>query len=223
MSSESLHPISIHIPVELSHFAIPPQQFLQKSSNFDNLAVGAFIFSAPDRNSASPARLLLVQRAAAEKAFPHCWEVPGGKAELTDPTVLHSVAREVFEETGLHLTRLVRTIGDGVSFQGGGTDRWFKLSFEIRVAEMDGCYPALNVLVNENNSGKEGKNAGLATKESAIPPSISICLDPTEHQDFRWITEEEVKGSEEHENTLQLVSDDQKSVILEAFRLHSRG
>ncbi|MCJ1238674.1 hypothetical protein MMC14_006665 [Varicellaria rhodocarpa] len=220
MSSESPHPVSIHIPAELSHLIIPPQQFLQMNSEIDNLAVGAFIFS-PSATTPSTTRLLLIQRAATERAFPHCWEVPGGGAEYTDPTVLHSVAREVFEETGLHLTKLVRRIGNGIKFETRKhVDRWLKLSFEIEVAELKGYYPAHSVLVNEADSEQEGEKQRIASEESAIHPSISICLDPTEHQDFRWVTEEEVRNSE---NRLQLVSDDQKGVILEAFRLHRIG
>ena len=199
---------------------IPPQRFLQKNSDIDNLAVGAFIFS-PSIATPSTTRLLLIQRAATERAFPHCWEVPGGGAEHTDPTVLHSVAREVFEETGLHLTRLVRTIGDGTRFEARrNVDRWLKLSFEIEVAELKGYYPADNVDLNEAVSEQESENEKNVLEESAIPPSISICLDPTEHQDFRWVTEEEVRKCENH---LQLVSEDQKAVILEAFRLHRNG
>ena len=221
MSSESPHPISIHIPPALSHLATSPHQFLQNNSELDNLAVGAFIFSSPEIVTPSSVRLLLIQRAATERAFPHCWEVPGGSAEFTDPTILHSVAREVFEETGLHLTRVVRTIGDGVRFESAkGIDRWLKLSFEIEVAELIIYHAAPSASIDDNDLHPERETERLATAESAIP-FISICLDPIEHQDFRWITEEEVRSNEGHESGLQFISAEQKSVILEAFRLHN--
>jgi 8-oxo-dGTP pyrophosphatase MutT (NUDIX family) len=58
-----------------------------------------------------------------ERSFPNLWEVPGGSPELSDPTILHSVAREAFEETGLRLTKFVRQIGDGVEFNTGPKKR----------------------------------------------------------------------------------------------------
>ena len=130
-------PIHIHIPPSLTRFAITPSEFLQENPTFTNLAVGACIF-APlvDRQSgtASP-RLLLIQRAATERGFLNRWEVPGGSAEVGDPTLVHSVAREVFEETGLRLTRFLRAIGNGIQFTTGKNATWMKLTFEIEVQE----------------------------------------------------------------------------------------
>lgn len=143
-STADPEPISIHISPALRHLAIPLKDFLHNHPQYACLAVGAFVFApAHYVTSSSPeptsSRLLLVQRAASEKAFPNLWEVPGGSSEHSDPTILHSVAREVFEETGLHLTRLVRQIGRGVEFsvgRSGGPERWLKLSFEIEVTEI---------------------------------------------------------------------------------------
>ena len=145
-STENPEPISIHISPTLKHLTIPLKEFLHNHPQYACLAVGAFIFapahqvtsSSPETTS-SVSRLLIVQRAASEKSFPTLWEVPGGSSEHSDPTILHSVAREVFEETGLHLTRLVRQIGKGVEFsvgRSGGPERWLKLSFEVEVTEI---------------------------------------------------------------------------------------
>jgi len=130
-------PIHIHIPQSLAHLTVPLSTYLQKNSPFTNLAVGACIFACTAAHQSSPSqlRLLLVQRAATERGFPNLWEIPGGSAEEGDPTILHSVAREVFEETGLRLTRFVRAVGDGIQFTTGRQNKWMKLTFEIEVQE----------------------------------------------------------------------------------------
>ena len=143
-STQETKPISIHISPALKHLAVPLKYFLKNHPEYACLAVGAFIFwpahhvTTPSSESNS-SRLLLVQRAASETAFPDRWEVPGGSSEHSDPTILHSIAREVFEETGLRLTRVVQQVGNGVKFTTGRNDKsqqWLKLSFEIEVAEI---------------------------------------------------------------------------------------
>ena len=131
-------PISIHIPQTLTSLAITPKSFLEKHPSYSRLVVGACIFSLSDETPSSTPRVLLVQRAVTEYAYPSCWEIPGGSCEADDPTILHSTAREVFEETGLHLTRVIRKIGDGMSFTSGpehNLKHWLKLTFEVEVLE----------------------------------------------------------------------------------------
>ncbi|KAI9720166.1 MAG: hypothetical protein M1812_002984 [Candelaria pacifica] len=85
--------------------------------------------------------LLLVQRSL-DDTLPDRWEIPGGSCDTTDPTLFHSLAREVFEETGLHVTRIVREVGPGERFQTGNPHSkqppktWLKLSFEVEVEEV---------------------------------------------------------------------------------------
>ena len=221
-------PISIHIPPDLQHLAVPLQQFLEKHPSYSCLAVGAFIFSISNVASLSnPPRLLQVQRSASERAFPNLWEVPGGSSELTDPTILHSVAREVFEETGLHLTRFIRQIGSGSEFVTGPKSRpkrWLKLHFEIEVAEIG---IALIQGLSSCNFGRDGQESATEQQENPrnvfSSTSIEICLDPMEHQDYRWVSEDDVEAARYNEESHKLVSDDQKRVALQAFRMHNQG
>ena len=54
---------------------------------------------APD---ASPCtRVLATRRPGMMRAFPGCWVFPGGACDPTDPSLEHTGAREVLEETGL--------------------------------------------------------------------------------------------------------------------------
>lgn len=45
--------------------------------------------------------VLLLQRAATERYYPNIWELPSGKVEPEDATLLDAAARECMEETGL--------------------------------------------------------------------------------------------------------------------------
>lgn len=68
-------------------------------------------------------------------------EIPGGKVDNTDETLLHAVAREVKEETGLDVTRVVRKVGE---FGWGEFNKrrgrhvvWRRLIFEVEVKSLD--------------------------------------------------------------------------------------
>lgn len=176
------------------------------------LAVGACIF-AP--NHQGPSRVLLVQRAATERGFPNLWEVPGGSSEFSDPTVLHSVAREVFEETGLHLTKFVTDVGKGQEFRTSPKKLWLKLSFEIEVAE-------INNLSEGDGQQAISSSSEISTVKYDTTESIPIILDPTEHQKYAWVTEEELRQFTVRTGPYPLVTEDQRQTILEAFVLHDR-
>ncbi|KAK2068127.1 hypothetical protein P8C59_002790 [Phyllachora maydis] len=100
------HPhTSFSHPAALTRFFQPSRAFLAAdSTGCDAVATGALVFSADGR------RLLLVQRAAHD-SMPLRWEVPGGACDAAaDATVLHGLARELREETGLVLRRVVRAL-----------------------------------------------------------------------------------------------------------------
>ena len=203
-----MEPISIHIPPQLRHLAISPSSFYETHPDCERLVVGAFIFQQllPE---AEPA-ILLVQRASTE-SFPNAWEVPGGSVEGFDPTILHSVAREVFEETGLHLTRVVREVGKGLRF----TTRFkcLKLSFEIEVSEIQQP-SAKEVSLHKSNSQKELKARSFRAEEER---EVSVTLDPAEHQRYAWVVEEDIKTPERSVDKLSFVAEDQQQAMLAAF------
>ena len=193
-------------------------------------------------------RLLLVQRAATERAFPNLWEVPGGSSEGTDPTVLHSVAREVFEETGLHLTRFVRQVGKGVEFTSSSNivDEngvlkprrvFLKLTFAIEVAELEfgglnhsltsrhhnglsnvGEMPSDSASVDATSADPTTHASSCSSSPSFPPPSVVITLDPEEHQRYAWVTEESFNKPDAL-NNYATISEHQRETILQAFAL----
>lgn len=203
-------PISIHIPPSLSHLTVSLAKFLEKNHKYRMLAVGACIFSLSRQN---PPRILLIQRAATERAFPNLWEIPGGSSEFSDPTVLHSVAREVFEETGLHLTKFVAEIGDGIELRTSENKLWLKLSFEIEVAEF-------------NNPSEELSQQAISSVpkenpvEGNVMESVAITLDPEEHQKYAWVTEEELRQHTVSTGPYPLTTEDVRQMLLEAFKIH---
>ena len=119
------------------------------------------------------------------------WEVPGGSVDTSDPTILHGLAREVIEETGLKLTKFVRTVGQGIEFNTGPRKRWIKLNFEIEI--QGGANGTFTIALS-------GLPRALCTDDDYAPPestdeyleNTKIILDPTEHQAFKWATKEEV-------------------------------
>ena len=53
--------------------------------------------------------------------------------------------------------------------------------------------------------------------------SLNVKLDPNEHQDYVWATEEEVKSKKVGDIELKFTADDQEKVILEAFRVRKNS
>ena len=201
-----MEPISIHIPPQLRHYAVSPTQFYKTHPDCERLVVGAFIFRhVPE---AKPA-ILLVQRASTE-SFPNAWEVPGGSAEDFDPTILHSIAREVFEETGLHLTRVVREVGKGLRFVT--RFKCLKLSFEIEVSEIK------QVSAKEASLHKSHSQMGSSKAEDEY--EVPVTLDPAEHQRYAWVAEEDIKNPGQSIEKLSFIAQDQQQAMLAAFESH---
>ena len=141
-------------PSSLQEYAIPEGDYLLKHQDVHIICTGAVVFNREGK-------LLLVQRAKEEKAFPNLWvsaretlsvqfekvisgwtwalceafsvvsidqcqEIPGGKMDDTDETVLHAAARELREETGLIATRVVRKVAQ-FTFSDRPNKTWLKV------------------------------------------------------------------------------------------------
>ncbi|THU86809.1 NUDIX-domain-containing protein [Dendrothele bispora CBS 962.96] len=131
------------------------------------ITVGIAIVTAVTKAPSSPTgslqkpKLLLLQRAANEDAYPNMYELPGGNWEKNDETILHTVAREAFEETGLVVTSIC------TEFDG----------FEYTTARR-GPAKQLNFLVEVHS---DDSNAG------GEPPEPT--LNAEEHQAYAWVEE----------------------------------
>ncbi len=93
------------------------REHLAKNPHYELVIAGTVLFAASPQNPTAQAadqqdKLLLLQRAV-HMGRPLTWEIPGGSVEAQDESVLHGMVRELWEETGLLVTRVVRSIGAG--------------------------------------------------------------------------------------------------------------
>jgi 8-oxo-dGTP pyrophosphatase MutT (NUDIX family) len=65
--------------------------------------------------------------------MPNLWEVPGGSCDSHE-TILEGAVRELWEESGLVATEVLRQVG-GVPEWLDGEKVWCKFSFEVKVKE----------------------------------------------------------------------------------------
>ena len=201
-------PKNIDTPFALRRHNIKPQTFLTRNKQYTDLRVASFVFYpaksdliqrspynfVTDKGIASnaalntpiqPAQLLILQRTPTDPTSPNLWEVPWGVSKLTDRTILYSVQRVMFERTGLHIKRFLNEVGDGEEFiTSEGVPVQF--SFVVEVAEM-------------THSHMDG---------------IPVKVDPNEHQEFLWVTKEDII-----DENFPLIVDQHKDLILQAFQL----
>ncbi|KAL5338264.1 NUDIX hydrolase domain-like protein [Aspergillus crustosus] len=161
-------------------------------------------------------RILLIQRAL-DDSFPGEWEGPGGLCEESDETLLAGVSREVFEETGLHVSHFVELVGkdEWVRVKPASVISAVKFTFLVEVHEA--------VPVSESSDG-DGVPADRLDDGGVVPGLKKrweelVKLDPAEHQAFEWVGEEEIgrEGGRIQPNGRQ------ESTILEGFRILKGG
>lgn len=117
-------------------------------------------------------------------------EIPGGKIDDTDETLLHAAVRELKEETGLTATRVRSKVAE-FTFEDGRPGRppvtWLKLIFEVEVKD------------------------------------LNITLDPVEHQQYLFASEEEVVKDLVGDVKLAYISPPNKRIKLDAFKLRKEA
>lgn len=189
---------------------VPAKSFLSTRPLIRGAATGALVFS---RSSAGEDRVLLIQRAAHD-SMPLRWEIPGGACDPEDETMLHGLARELWEEAGLRLRSVVRQVGEEQVFLTRRGLAVAKVTFEV---EVEGGASAL--------AAAESRDEGELDKAS-VP---EVVLDPNEHARFLWATEEECRlgkvnvrgasGEEEEVVDIEFTTKYQRTVILLGFQL----
>lgn len=137
-------------------------------------------------------RILLVQRASHD-SMPDRWEVPGGAADEDDPTILHAAARELWEEAGLLAKRFTHLVPGGPNGEAGAV-------FTNRTGLIFFCRFGFNVEVESVEH---------------------VRLDPNEHQDYLWATEDEVEQEKVGARDIPMTHPLAKKLLLEGFRLRA--
>lgn len=110
--------------------------------------------------------LLLLQRAATDTCPLH-WELPGGMADSTDPSLLNAVTREVGEATGLSVTKIKGHVLPAEVFSTGWgrrTKRWLKVTFlvaaEMLASQSKKRSIAGNITVNTQDGSTSDQDEG---------------------------------------------------------------
>ena len=181
-------------------YNIPVSTWVAHHDSHLCVGVGVLHHATTDPNVTVP-RILLIQRAPSE-AFGHRWEIPGGSAELQEPTLFASAGRELYEETGLRVTAFTSLLGSytwidknpdtgEAIYDKDGRCKWLKVSFVADVED--------------------------STESGGEPPQVT--LDPDEHQAFVWASEEEVRAGKVGVVNLFWLSDNQRADVLRAFEI----
>ena len=147
------------------------------------IGTGALVFNT---TASAKSLLLLIQRAASD-SMPNKWEVPGGGCDDEDPSILYSVARELWEEAGLEAKHISSPVGEPHFFQTRSRRPVCKLNF----------------LVQAQGSANDGQ--------------LDVKLDAKEHQDFVWVTEEEVRAGRKGDLKIDFTDEGLAKTILVAF------
>jgi 8-oxo-dGTP pyrophosphatase MutT (NUDIX family) len=176
-----------------SHLTITAQTYLSQDQSEHAcklIATGAIVFSA--------SRILLLQRAPGD-SMPNRWETPGGACDKDDQTILHAVARELWEETMLVARSVGPMVGEGYTFKTRSGKMVRKLNFIVEVERRDG---------DGDGDGNGNGNGGS---------DLEVRLRPEEHQGFVWATEEEVRACKVGDVEIGFTMPGQKAVVLDAF------
>lgn len=212
-----------------------------------HIAVGALTFHPPTHGYNTNAttnvkeeqipRILLLQRASTD-SMPNLWEIPGGACDAEDESILHSVARELHEEAGV----VAKTIGPVVELtskhadsngegegEGEGYVFWTKSGNFVRkynfLVELQDNHPQIEVgqgrereVSQSGDEEKSGDDGEHKVKVKTMP----VELDPTEHQNYVWATEEDIRAGQCGDVELKFTSREQLEVILTAFETRKR-
>ncbi|KAK3315928.1 NUDIX hydrolase domain-like protein [Apodospora peruviana] len=134
-------------------------------------------------------RVLLVQRAATD-GYPLAWENPGGTVDADDETLLHALGRELREETGLKMTRVLALVDDATEFEG-----------------REGIWRKITCLVEVEPNSDDGEKPPL------------VVLEPSEHQDYVWASEADLDAGIVDGRPIKFAYEAQRKTTAVAFQI----
>ncbi|KAL4928643.1 FAD binding domain-containing protein [Aspergillus undulatus] len=228
-------PFNYTVAPHLQHFAVPFPTFRAANPQYTCYVGGGLIFSRTasatdqDQNHKErggkgdpPLRILLLQRSY-EDSYGGQWEGPGGSCDPEDETLLDGVAREILEESGLHVSRFVELAGkdEWVRQRPGQIIVAAKFTFIVEVHEAKAAVPGLGVQEEEKEDGLPAAKLDDGTVVPALERRWEdlVKLDPAEHRAFEWVTEEEVKEAENDSSGKFKSFANQGRTMLEGFRI----
>jgi 8-oxo-dGTP pyrophosphatase MutT (NUDIX family) len=143
---------------------------------------------------------VLLLQRAPHDSMPNRWETPGGAVDENE-TVVGGLVREVWEESGLEVRRFITSVGSGEGLRAGAVFATTRGRFIFKL-----------------------------TFVVEVKDSSAVNLDPDEHQNYVWATEEEcrarlVERSAEGKAPTQLVftTAAQEWAIMRAFEIRKEN
>ncbi|KAH8814896.1 NUDIX hydrolase domain-like protein [Xylogone sp. PMI_703] len=129
-SSKSVTPSFTSHPSN-SPYTVSCQAYISNSDNINckYIATGALVF---DTSNPAVPRILLIQRSQSD-SWPGCWEIPGGGCDDEDESILHAVARELWEEAGLRASNIGALVGKPHFFLSSSGKQICKFNFLVDV------------------------------------------------------------------------------------------
>ncbi|KAH9208893.1 NUDIX hydrolase domain-like protein [Leptodontidium sp. 2 PMI_412] len=106
-------------------FNVQVKDYLNSHSSKHHIVAATLVFS-PSNST----HVLIIQRSARDYV-PNLWEIPGGSCD-PDESILAGAVRELWEESGLIATKVLRQVGKSYEWVEEGTV-WSKFSFEVVV------------------------------------------------------------------------------------------
>ncbi|KAL8717657.1 MAG: hypothetical protein Q9225_005111 [Loekoesia sp. 1 TL-2023] len=179
-------------------YNMTPPAFFRIHPFFDHIFVSAAIFTHfarpplvwPTNSARCPyiePRLLMLKRSASDNDYPNCWEIPGGTCGSTEQSIFHGLAREVWLQTNLNISFIVRQSGKGTIFTSDykirnettDDENWLKVCFEVHCQEIQEI-SSYQAFLNEDNFQEMVNN-------------IPIRLFKQHYQSWAWMTKEGIK------------------------------
>jgi 8-oxo-dGTP pyrophosphatase MutT (NUDIX family) len=135
---ETSHPLAFRFTYHPSSspFTASSEKYIANhpGAEYKYLATGALVFD--DSNPSTP-RILLIQRSASD-SMPGRWEIPGGGVDDDDESVLHAVARELWEEAALTAVSIGPLVGNPHIFESRRGKRVCKFNFLVETNSGEG-------------------------------------------------------------------------------------
>ncbi|KAL4746518.1 hypothetical protein BDW72DRAFT_207266 [Aspergillus terricola var. indicus] len=211
----------------LEHFAVPFPEFRAANPQYTHFVGGGLIFSRTATKNIHegtemeerPLCVLLLQRSF-EDSYGGQWEGPGGSCDPEDESILDGVAREVFEESGLHVSRFVELVAktEWVKQRPDLVELAAKFTFIVEVHEAKAVTSASKGTGQDAGLPADKVNDGTVSQSLGRRWEEMVKLDPAEHRDFEWVTEKEVREAEDGTGRFKSFANMGKT-LLEAFRM----
>lgn len=159
-------PDNFAFPPSLAPFNISKEDYLSRVNEAGPVRLDGLIVGGLvfSDHHADAEDRILLVQRASHDSMPNKWEIPGGAVDDGE-TILDALAREVREESGLKVKRMEAAVREGEDVGAG----------DIFNATRGRVFSKFTFVVEAENSSE-------------------VRLDPNEHQDYVWATEEEFRA-----------------------------